>query len=231
MRHFETYCEIIKEEPLSTLEPDWTIPDTCVLEAVSPYFGYYNDAPMANPDPYIYFVLNQHYLPGEIFRITNRIKARTHDTFDAAIGSIFHMNQTFPVIRIKNISHYDRAVDIQHNFQEEGILFKSRQRKIYEQMVITRLSKFIFLEPHGDGLYLDVEDRTKGYFVLPACYEWSDFKALTVEAKYDTCILHFDAAQALIIQNNDIQEMVRVYKEKITPEALRAIRDRYHQLI
>ncbi len=227
----EYYCELIKEEPLSTLEPEMTADNTCVLESTSPFFGYYHDAPMGKPDPYIYCVLAEYYTLGEIIRATQRVNARRRNPVDVAIGKLYLKDKKCPVIRIKDINHFSQVQIIQQSFKKEGIAFKKRQRKISEQMGIIHLSKMLYLAPQGDGLFMDAEDRTKAYFAIPEYIDWEAFKSLTTEAKYDTRILYFDAAQAVIFENHKIIDLVRVFKENITVNQLRAIRDRYFHLI
>lgn len=226
----ERYAELIKEEPLSTLERDMTISDTCVLESTSPFFGYYHDAPMSEPDPYIYCALEQPYSMGDIARITARINVQRNSPLDVAVGSLTMLNKTSPAIRIKDINHY-RVKEIQEVYRAEGVQFKKRQRVIKEQMVVIRLNKFLQLSDLGGGLYLDASDDTKGYFELPRYFDWASFKTLTAEAKFETRILYFDAARATIFTESSIVELVRVYKKHIDAEQLKAIRDRYLLLI
>ncbi len=225
------YSEVIKEEPLSTLEPDMTADNTCVLESTSPFFGYYQDAPMGQPDPYIYCVLKDHCPLVDIVRATLKINAKRRNPVDITVGSVTLQDKTCAVIRIKDINQFSQVQIIQQSLMEEGIVFKKRQRNIYEQMAMIRLSKMLYLIPKGDGLFLDTEDDTKGYFSVPRHYSWDEFKDLTAEAKYDTRILYFDAAQATILENRAITDMVRIYKLGITMGKLRDIRDRYLQLI
>lgn len=226
----ERYSELIKEEPLSTLEKDMTISDSCVLESTSPFFGYYHDAPMADPDPYIYCVLDFAHSFGDIVRITKKINAARKQPLDVAVGSLSMVNKTCPVIRIKDINHY-RVKEIQEIFKGEGVKFKKRQRVIREQMTVIRLAKFLQLHPLGDGLYMDAADDTKGYVEIPRYIDWEAFKKLTEEAKYETSILYFDAAQATIFESNKITYLVRVYKKHIEPAHLGPIRNRYMLLL
>ena len=226
----ERYAELIKEEPLSTLEKDLTISDTCVLESTSPFFGYYHDAPMSEPDPYIYCVLDEYYTMGDIAHITARVNSLRNQPLDVAVGSLTLFKKTNPAIRIKNINHY-RVKEIQEVYRVEGVKFKKRQRIIKEQMGVIRLKKFLQLSYLGDGLYLDAFDDTKGYFELPRFIDWESFKTLTEEAKFETRILYFDAARATVFTGRQIVELVRVYKKHIGVEQLKAIRDRYIQLI
>lgn len=224
------YAEVTKEEPLSTLEKDLTARNTCVMESTSPYFGYYQDAELSKPEPFIYPVLEQSYTLGEILRKTETVNRKQKIHIDVAPGRVRLMNKSCPVLRIKGINHY-RVKEIQEIFQEEGILFKKRQRTINDQMAVIRLTKFLHLSDAGDGLYFDVNDDTKGYFLLPEYIDWEGFKKLTEEAKFETAILFFDAAKAMIFENGRINYLTRIYKRNLDTDQLRAIRDRYYKIL
>ncbi len=227
----ERYCELVKEEPLSTLEPELTDDNSCVLESTSPFFGYYHDAPMGNPDPYIYCVLADHYSYGEVIRAAKRVNENRQNPVDIAVGRLFLQEKKCPVIRIKDIRHFSQVRIIQQGLRNAGIFFKKKQRNIKEMMGVINLCKILYLMPVGDGMYMDAIDGTKAYFTIPVRYQWSDFKLLTEEAKYDTRILYFDAAQAMITDNQQIIDLVRVYKENISVDQLRAVKNRYDELI
>ncbi len=224
------YAEITKEEPLSTLEKDMTARNTCVLESTSPYFGYYQDAELSRPEPFLYPVLEDHHSLGEVLRKTLAVNNKLNMAIDVAPGKIYLMNKICPVFRIKNINHY-RVKEIQEKFQEEGIIFKKRQRTINDQMAVIRLAKFLFLRQVDDGLYLDADDNTKGYFLLPGYIDWESFKKLTEEAKYETSILFFDAAKGMIFEGEKIRYVTRIYKKNLDLNQLGAIRDRYYKII
>lgn len=224
------YAEVTKEEPLSTLEKEMTARNTCVLESTSPYFGYYHDAQLSKPEPFIYPVLEQYYTLGDILRKTEAVNRKLNMEIDVVPGRVYLMNKSCPVLRIKSINHY-RVKEIQEIFQEEGIVFKKRQRTINDHMAVIRLTKFLYLSDVGDGLYLDANDNTKGYFLLPAYVSWESFKKITEEAKYETSILFFDAAKAMIFQKGQILNLTRIYKQHIDADQLKAIRDRYYKIL
>ncbi len=226
------YCEIIKEEPLSTLEPDMTDGNTCVLESTSPFFGYYQDAPMGKPDPYIYCVLEQHHSFMEVFRAASKMNAKRRNPVDVASGYVVLQDKVCPVIRLKNINHFNQVQIVQQCLKQHGMIFKKRQRTINKQMGIIHLAKLLYLLPKGgEGIYMDACDSTKAYFEMPGYLSWEDFKKLTTQVRYDTSVLYFDAAQASIIRNEEIIDLVRVYRERVAAEQLKEIRDRYHQLM
>lgn len=227
----ERFGELIKEEPLSSVGQDLIIPDTLVLEATSPFFGYYNDAPMANKEPYLFFVLEECPSMPAVFRAANAIKKKVNHPFEADLGSISYLNYHWPALRIRDCEKYCRVKRLQQLFEEEGIVYKKGQKKITEQMAVIHLQKFFYLRPLGEGLFLDDRDPNKAYFTLPQYLDWNAFKALTTEAKYDTGILFFDAAQALYFENKEIVYLARIYREHLSLDKLKDIRDRYLKVL
>ncbi len=227
----ERFGELIKEEPLRSLDEDMLMPDTMALDAVSPFFGYYNDAPMAEIKPYVYLVLD--HCPGlhAVTRAASAVKKQTAYCFTADPGMVHFQKSLFHVIRIRDIDNYIRLKSIQEGFANQGIIFKKPGRQKVDGMCIIMLQKFLNLNPLGNGLYLDAENQCKGYFSIPVFFEWERFKMLALNAKYDTSILFFDAAQALFYENRNIIDLVRVYKEHLTVEKLTAIRDRFLKVL
>ncbi len=227
----ELFSELIKEEPLSTLEQDLTEADSCVLESVSPFFGYYQDGPMAQPEPHVYCVLDGFYSVMEVARAAESINTQRNYPFDVATGTLSMGKKVCHFMRIKHISNYIEIANIQAGFKNAGIGFKSRQRRISSRMTVIRLFKFIYLQPIEDDLFIDVRNTGIGYFGLPYHVNWEDFKPLTYEVKNDTSILYFDAARISAYRNGRIQEMVRIYKEHLNPDMLKAIRGRYQKIL
>ncbi len=230
--HFvERFGELIKEEPLSSISSDLILPETVVIEAISPFYGYYNDAPLANKQPYLYFVLDECHSLNQVFRAVISIrKTLTHPLF-ADLGSIRLNTQSLPVIRIKGIEKFCRIRHLQQCFINKGIKFKKSFRVITNEMAIIELQKFLRLREYDQGLYVDNDESNKGYFEIPEYLIWEDFKKLTTEAKYDTGILYFDAAQAVIIEHNKVINLVRIYRKDLAPEKLIAIRERYLKVL
>lgn len=227
----EMFGGLTKEEPLTCLEDDTVIPNTCVLKATAPFFGYYNDAPETQANPYLYAVLDDYHAFEDILRATHNIKAKVNYPFDAVTASITMFNQTWQVIRLRDITNFCKVKHLQELFIQEGIRFKKSFKKITNQMGIIRLQKFFYLHPMGDNLYFDSTQPHHGYFIIPRYVSWDDFKNLTIQVRYETDLLYFDAATAYMYKNKDIIEMVRIYKEHLTVDKLRAIRDRYLKLM
>lgn len=223
----ERFGELTKEEPLSRLENEMIMADTLVLEAVNPYFGYYHDAPMTERKPYLYFVLDDCHCLQSVSRAVVDIRKRTTYPFCADMGCVVVNREKWPVLRICEIDKYTLIGDLQEMFSGKGIGMMRYRKSFSTQMCLIRLQKFFFFQEVEHMLFLDARDPNKAYFQAPYYVSWDAFKEITTEAKYDTSILYFDAAQALFYENRNMFDLVRIYREHLSVDKLRAIRERY----
>lgn len=228
---YEKFGGLLKEEPLSCLEDNLLLENTCVLEAVAPFFGYYNEVPGSVLPLYLYFVLEESCPLEKVLRATLNIKKKHGIAFDGAAGSVSIYGQHFPVIRIRDLGQFSQVGVLQRYYQEEGLVFKRKLRKFTNENALINLMKFFYIEPVGEMMYLDRSQPHHGYFTIPGHIGWNEFKELTREVKYDTNLLFFDAASAYIYENKGITEMVRIYKENLTVDKLSEIRKRYLKLL
>lgn len=224
----ERFGGIIKEEPLSCLDPDLVAPNTCVLESTAPYFGYYYDDRYRKVLPrYLYCVLNGYFSFETITRATQAIRKQGLGQFDAATGNVTLHGTTSQMIRIRNLKEYHTLMRLQQLYMEEGITFRRKFRTITGEMVMIKLRKFFLLQPLDQGMYIDLSTEHHAYFEIPKQIDWEDFKRITKEVRYDPACFHFDGALGFFYEDQGIKDIVRVYREKITPEALTTIRNRY----
>ncbi|MHC1776887.1 MAG: hypothetical protein AB9834_15900 [Lentimicrobium sp.] len=228
---YEKFGGLLKEEPVSCLDHSILLPDTCVLEAVSPFLGYYNEVPGSVKPLYLYMVLDGHCTFEKTMRATHNIKRYFKHSFDAVAGTVSLFGQQNPVIRIRNLDEFSHIGLLQKAFLDEGLVFKKKIRKIVSENALISLTKFFYLEPAGELMYFDKSQPHHGYFIIPRYVAWEDFKELTKEVKYETSLLYFDAATAYFCENKGITEIVRIYRENLTVEKLKAIRDRYLKLM
>jgi len=228
---FERFGGVTKEEPLTSLPKDLVLNNSQVLEAVKPFFGYYNDGPQVKKNIYLYLVLEGDH-PYELFAAaTERVRKRFPHPFDAISGSASTSNFSSQVIRVQDLQKFDQVLQLQELYQSEGITFKKNAAPVNNEMVVTRLIKFFFLEPHADGIFMDHLQKSIGYFRVPEYINWDDFKKITSQVKLETSLLFFDAATAFYVENCKMVNLIRIYKEHITPEMVKPIKDRYLKLL
>ncbi|MDP2423625.1 MAG: hypothetical protein U1C46_02175 [Bacteroidales bacterium] len=227
----ERYGGHTKEEPLTCLEAEAIAPNTCVMEADSPFFGYYNEVPSISKPRYLYYILSGYPSFESITRATHNIRKQFHKSFDAAPGTITVYGTTYQVIRIRNLQHYNDIATLQNLYLQEGIMMKKKTKKIRHAMAMIKLRKFFCLEPLNHGMYFDHVQPHHGYFMIPDQIDWEYFKQITLEVKYDPEFFHFDGAICFIYECGEAKDMIRIYRENITPEELKAIRDKYYKVM
>jgi hypothetical protein len=230
-RLIERYGGVIKEEPLSCVDNDLILKNTCVIEAVSPYFGYYNEVKSNTQPKMVYFILDGYFSLEVLTRATAKVQQKVKFPIDAVTGTITIHNQTCYVIRFLNLDNYSHIKMIQQYYVDEGLSFKKKSIAFTDEMGIIKLRCFFSLDPLGDGMYLDSVKTNIAYFEIPHNIGWEDFKKLTTEVKYDTELLYFDASRAYIYEHCNIIDMVKIYRENLSPDRLLAIRNRYLKLL
>ncbi len=227
----ERFGWITKEEPLSCITDINLNLNICILEAVSPFFGYYDDQPKTSKPLYLYWFLERHYTFEHLTRTLEYIKQNCYQHIDGAVGQIHIMNESYPVIRMLHLGQYNQITAVQAMFEKMGVNLKKGTRKIYNQMGLIQLNKFLHLKPIEEGIYLDEGTAHRGFFTIPRYVDWEEFKKITTEVKYDTSLIFFDAARAAFMEQGRIIELVRIFRENLTIEKLQAIRERYLKFI
>ena len=222
---------LIKEESLTCLKGDNIIPNTCVLESVTPFAGYYSCEPQAQKPQYLYCALNGYYSLETITRATQNIRKIFNHPFDAVLGIVTLYGVTTQVIRLRNLEHYDHVITLQNLFLEEGITFRKKLWGISDGMAMIKLRKFFYLEPVDVDVFIDCVQSHHAYFLIPEQIDYEKFKQLTDQVKYDPNYFYFDGAIAFFYERGEIKDMVRIYRENFTLEEIKAIKDKYCSLI
>jgi hypothetical protein len=159
----------------------------------------------------------------------NKLLKHTVDAVWATITVPDHPEM--PALRIRDLQQYSEISILQQQFRDVGLPLQKHNKGVLLNNAIIKLKKFFFLEELEDGLFFDARQAHHGYFVIPEPIDWNHFKKLTAEAKNEVGLLYFDAATASIFTNNQIIELVRIYRENINVSKLKAIRDRYYKLM
>lgn len=228
---FERFGWITKEEPLSVVNDPNLDLNIMILESSAPFFGYYADQPREDKPEHLYWVLDQFYNQEELFRVVKHIKSNCYPNLDATPGNICVAQENYHVIRMHNLKRYSQIHAVQEMFEKNNIKLKRLNRKIQNQMGMIYLCKFMEIIPLVEGLYRSGESNHRGFFEIPENLTWEQFKSITIEVKFDTSLLFFDAARAAFMEKGEITELVRVFRENLTIDQLKEIRDRYLKVI
>lgn len=231
IEYTEKYGGLTKEEPLTCVNNEILLKNTCVLESVSPYFGYYNEVPQANKPHFIYLLIEGNIFLEQLVRANQTIQGEINFTLDSVPGSISFKTQTSQAIRIFNLKNYSQIAKLQELYIEKGITLRAKSRSITNEMALIKLRRFFKLVEVSVGLYTEYNQPNLGYFEISKSIPWEEFKLLTAKVKYNTSLLYFDAAQAFIFNDGRIVELVRIYRENLTPDKLTSIREQYLKLL
>lgn len=223
----ERFGGLIKEEPLTCLNDETLQANTCVLESVSPFFGYYNHEPKVQKPHYLYFPLNGYFSLETISRATQNIRREFRQPFDMATGNITLFGLTSQVIRIRNLEQYSNISTLQRLYLNEGISFSKKFRKTNNAMAMIKLRKFFYLEPVGEDIFIDRGQQHHAYFIVQDQIDWERFKSLTEQVKYDPNYFYFDGAIAFIYDQGEIKDLIRIYRERFTLNEIKAIKEKY----
>lgn len=228
----EIFGTLTKQEPLSCIESELLIQDSCVLEATSPFYGYYENIATGSKPLYLYLMLENNHSFKQIQSAIFAAKLNASFSFDAVKGNIQIADSSlYDCIRIRNLERYDQIAGLQQLLKDEGLHFKKKTRAFEKIPALIELDKLFFVQDWGNSMYLDLQVAHHGYFEIKQNLSWTDFVALTKEVKYDTNLLFFDAALACFYHGAGISFFVRVYKENMDRMQLEAIRNRYIQLL
>ena len=195
--HKEIFGTLTKQEPLSCIESELLIPDSCVLEATSPFYGYYENITTGSKPLYLYLMLENNHSFKQIQSAIFAAKGKASFSFDAVTGSIQIADSSrHDCIRIRKLERYDQIAGLQQMLKHEGLHFKKKTRAFDKTPALIQLDKLFFVQDWGNELFLDLQVAHHGYFEIKQNLNWSDFVTLTKEVKYDTTLLFFDASLA-----------------------------------
>jgi hypothetical protein len=227
----ERFGGLLKEELLSCVEKEFRLAKTCLLESISPFAGYYPQKGNTSPH-YLYIMLEDRPTYWKVALAVENIRSKVDYTFDGVFAEIsLSGDRNCIAVRVRNLPEYNLIHDLQKRFYNEGLELKKKTTHVKANPALIRLEKFYYLESWGDGLYLDRQQDHHGYFIIPEGMDWQTFKRLTAAVSTDVNLLFFDAALGYFFENKKIINFIRVYREQITTERLKAIRDKYLMLL
>lgn len=128
-------------------------------------------------------------------------------------------------IRIKNLKCFEEIPIIQEKLTAQGVDFR-RSKPINSSALIT-VDKTFQLERFDDGIYVDLTSEHKNYIDIPGPLTWDQFKDITKSVKNNIDNYFFDAALGYFWTIDGIQDIVRIYDQKLSLERIKTIRKLY----
>jgi len=134
----ERFGGLQKEEPLSCIEDELLLPESCVLESVSPFAGYYTQ-PNASKPLYLYLMLEGNATFWPVMEAIQQVKKTAPFDFDAVFGEISFTDQTHCyTVRVRDLAalpSHSRAAAIALK-TKELVFSKKKQKSLYRFLVL-----------------------------------------------------------------------------------------------
>lgn len=201
-----------------------------ILETEHPFAGYYGTTVPDSDDPRsLFLVTRHHYNDDKIIRAIQGVKKFFKHSFDGVPAFITYSNKSFPVIRIRCISHM-LIPELVGAFKKEGIEFLPKQRLSPFDGII-RITKYFNTEEVEDGIFFDTDNPSFAYILINAHLRWNSFESITQHVRNNIEGFTFDAALATMYDCTGVLDFARIYDEKRSAEKLSLIRSKYLELI
>jgi hypothetical protein len=222
----ETTGYIIKVERLKSLEKN-IIPNSLVLQSMKPFPGYEDKGSLKTKPKlnYVYLILMYRYFPEKIERISRVLKNEKYNKCNFSCSEIVIQNKILPCIRIKGLDCYDTIPDIQADYKYNDIKFMSFQAidsegkiKVYKHFKISEIT---------EGIYRDLFEGEKFYFIIPKQISWKILENLTNSVKKKIENSNFDSALGIINRFNGPEDVIRIFDKNKTLERALEIRNKY----
>ncbi|MBT5529832.1 MAG: hypothetical protein HOK35_11780 [Cytophagia bacterium] len=226
-RTYDTIGTIIKQERLVNVDYH-VLPNSLVLEIQDAFHGYHHETPKEGKPSYLFLITQKVVSRESVARASKIVKKYFDHSFDAAASMITIYNDHYFGIRIKDLDSYELIHEIQQCFSAEGIEFK-RKKEINEVGII-HVKKFFNLVEGEDELLFD-DNPNMAYFTIGRNLSWKLFAQITKNIKNNWDFKDFDAAFGTMYRNGEIEDITRIYWEKLDLAKLKLIKEKYQKEI
>lgn len=222
----EVFGTIQKQETVMSID-DKVQTGTLVFEALEPFPGYYHETPFGANPIYMYLALQEQYPLMDIIRATLKVEKVFDEKFDAGKGFVQIVETKYNVLRVRHLNRYDLIGDLQKAYNDQGIHFMHKSKRGLESSAQIKVVKFFNLTPIDEGIFMDNKEENHAYITLPKELAWDDFNALSNRVKYNWEGSKFDAAVGAFMHNGKLNEFVRIYSSKLSPDYLKDLKALY----
>lgn len=227
--HKDLFGCITKVENLWCLE-DLGIKNTCILESLNAFPGYYGGEPEFSKPMFIYIVAGETYTMEDIVRISKKVKMQFPLHFSAAYTRISMNHASCCAVRISGIKSYDHIFALQQCYRDQGLVLKRKVKDIDNSEALIQIYRFFTLNEIETGLYVNAEDTDIGFFRIERVVEWTQFAASINLLRSNCSGKLFDAAKSFVYRNAEIVDLVRIYSKNNSLDLLKTLQQKYLSL-
>jgi len=173
------------------------------------------------------------YDTDKVIRAIQSVKPRINYNFDAAPGTISHIDRNMGMIRIRNISckHVPGLIE---EFKKEDIVFK-HHHKFSPFDGIIRVTKYFKIEKIDDGIFIDCtfdcKNSHRAYLQIDKKLQWDTFEKIYRDVRNNIIDFSFDAALVTMYDENGMLDFIRIYDRKRTEEKLKILYKKFREVM
>jgi hypothetical protein len=225
MKNIVKVCgSIFKEESLSQIRSN-VLKNTVVAEANNPYSDYYGRTNFQTTPNSFFLFTSQNYTLDEALHFSQFIDSCYMKDVNIATASLTMMQHRYYAIRVKHFPDYEHIQMLQNCCIKAGIEF---DRKVHlAAMARVKVNKCFVLEEADKGIFIDAEEKHKGYIALPHPVSGTVFSEIMHFLKFNRKCKLFDAVQGTMIIDSQSVDIIRVYSENLDVSMLKCISENF----
>ncbi len=151
------------------------------------------------------------------------------EKLDVASAVIDFTNHYNFAIRVRDFPEYKHIHWLQSCYISKGISFTRKIENLNPAKIT--VYKQLNVDEYKEGIYLNKNNRYKGYITVPEHITETDFSEFLVYVRNNKSCELFDAAMGTMEINSNANEILRIYAEKLTPELLVCIKKTFTKLV
>lgn len=211
---------ICKNEVLTPLTSN-ILEHTFVCEASSPYANYYGQVPQKPKPNSLFLFTKKFYYIDQILSCAQYVEKCLLDEINIASAIIEHRGKQYPAIRIKHFPDYKNLPELQKCMLSHDVEFAEKLHINGETRAC--INKLFVLEKIEPGIYMDLVEDHKGYFMYDAKITTKQFSELMCLIRNNPSCILFDAVQGQILQDGNVLDMVRIFAEGLDIDTLKCL--------
>ena len=202
-------------------------PKALVIDVPSPLASYYTRFTDVQKPNSIVLVTKKPNTFENILRATKKINTAHQLNLKSAkcivnIGSREHYG-----IRLKGINRYTEIDNVLEHYSNEGFDFNTNKKLNKEVKAKIKVNRFYDFNEISDTILQSAKNKDVYYFRLNNSLSWEDFKEKTKYVKHNIKSSGYDIAQAIIYNNGEISDIVRVIKPNLSLDLVKEIEAKY----
>ena len=198
-----------------------------IYESRDPFPGILAKEGIKKPH-YLYLIVNQKHLFKEINLAAEFVENEFTTEYDAAVGHISYKDQTYPVIRLKNLEDLDLIGKLQFALLNHELEFETKLN-IEPLHVDIQIKKFFYLTDTGNGIFLDENDKDKGYFAITKDIDHKSFIKYSEKVVKSLPNKIFDAAIGSFYRQGRNTPIIRIFSPSISVDLLAILQSAYEK--